>query len=198
MSSFRRLALNLAPALVLLLCCNACGGGGGSTAAPVPPVPAPLQPPAALSYLFNPVTLTVGTVLVPNTPSSSGGAVAGYTVSPALPPGLALASDTGVVTGTPTAVAAQSDYIVTASNAAGGTPATLTITVQAAAPAPAPVPAPNQAPAGLVYTQNSVSYANGAAILPNLPLNWGGAITGYTVSPARPCRPGWPWMPTPA
>ena len=102
--------------LAALLGCG--GGGGGST-------PPPLQPPASLTYGTNPATYTVGTAITANTPTSSGGAVASYTVSPALPSGLALSASSGVITGTPTAMTPRATYTVTASNTAGSTTAPL-------------------------------------------------------------------------
>jgi DNA-binding beta-propeller fold protein YncE len=59
--------------------------------------------------------------------------VAAYSVSPDLPAGLSLDDDTGVITGTPTAVTAKANYNVTASNGTGSAAATLAITVNAAA-----------------------------------------------------------------
>ena len=73
-----------------------------------------------------------GTPITANSPTSTGGPVASYSVSPALPAGLTLSATTGIISGTPTAVAATANYTVTASNSAGSTTATLTITVNAA------------------------------------------------------------------
>jgi len=62
------------------------------------------------------------------------GTVTGYTVSPALPAGLALSATTGVISGTPTATAAQATYTVTASNSAGSTTFGLAFKVDPAIP----------------------------------------------------------------
>jgi hypothetical protein len=75
----------------------------------------------------------VATPIPANRPSSTGRALTAYSVSPDLPAGLSLASDTGIITGTPTAVSAKASYTVTAFNATGTAAATLTITVNAAA-----------------------------------------------------------------
>jgi DNA-binding beta-propeller fold protein YncE len=74
----------------------------------------------------------VGTPVAANTPSSTGGAVTGYSVTPALPAGLSLDDVTGIINGTPTAVAAATSYTVMASNLTGSATATLTLTVNAA------------------------------------------------------------------
>src|ERR1035438_7330105 len=129
MRFIQRMGLSLAAAFLVLAGCGG-GGGGGSTSAAPPPV----QPPTGLTYSVNPATYTVGVAITPNSPSSSGGAVTSYSVSPSLPAGLALNSTTGVISGTPTAVTASSVFTVTATNTGGTTTATLTITVKDAAP----------------------------------------------------------------
>jgi hypothetical protein len=78
-----------------------------------------------LSYQ-SPQTFTVGTAIAALAPTVTG-TVAGYSVSPALPAGLALDASTGAITGTPTAPAATAAYTVTASNAGGSTTFALSI-----------------------------------------------------------------------
>ncbi len=129
-------------------------------------------PPAGLAYA-SPVTYTEGVGIVPNLPTSTGGPIAGYTVSPALPAGLSLEPVTGGISGRPSVVSAAADYTVTGTNVAGTTSATVNITV-------APV-----APSGLTYA-TPVSYTVGTAITANTPSNGGGAITSYSVAPALP------------
>ena len=163
--------IGLAVAATFLLAIGCGGGGGGST----PPAPT-IQAPTGLMYSTNPAVYTNGVAITPNTPSSGGGAVASYSVSPALPAGLALNTTTGVVSGTPTAVEAVASYTVMATNTAGSTTASLTITVNAAV----------VAPTGLTYTTNPAVYTNGVAITPNTPSSGGGAVASYSVSPALP------------
>jgi uncharacterized protein (TIGR02145 family) len=97
----------------------ACGGGTGP----------PTEPPANLRYPANPVEYTVGVAIRPNTPSSEGGPVESYSVSPSLPAGLGIDTSTGEIAGTPTTVTAPAAYTVTASNPGGTTSVTVTITV---------------------------------------------------------------------
>ncbi|MCO5949100.1 gliding motility-associated C-terminal domain-containing protein, partial [Mucilaginibacter flavidus] len=52
----------------------------------------------------------------------------GYTISPALPPGLTFDSTTGTISGTPAAASAATDYTVTAYNAFGSDAAIVNIT----------------------------------------------------------------------
>ncbi len=130
------------------------------------------SPPSGLAYT-TPVTYVTAAPITPNLPSSSGGAVASYSVAPALPAGLSLHPTSGIISGTPTATAAATNYIVTASNTAGTTTATVNVTVNVAAPT------------NLVYT-TPVTYVVGTAIAPNTPTNSGGAIASYSVLPALP------------
>ncbi|HEX9082320.1 MAG TPA: putative Ig domain-containing protein, partial [Holophagaceae bacterium] len=145
-----------------------CGGGGGSTPPP------PLQAPAGLAYAANPATYTKGVAIVPNPPASTGGVVASYAVNPALPAGLALNGSTGILSGTPTALATKATYTVTATNAAGSTTTALALTVNDAAPT------------NLAYASPSVIYTVGLAIPSNAPTSSGGAVVSYGVSPALP------------
>jgi hypothetical protein len=80
-------------------------------------------------------TYYVGVTIPANSPTSSGGPVVSYSVSPALPGGISIDSASGVITGTPTAAGGPSDYVVTAANSGGSTTATLSIAVQNAATA---------------------------------------------------------------
>jgi hypothetical protein len=103
---------------------TACGGGGGSPASPPPPI---TQAPSGLSYP-NAGTPVVGVALPPLTPTVTG-TVSGYTVSPALPAGLTLDSTSGGISGTPTAAAPNTAYVVKATNSGGSATATLQFAV---------------------------------------------------------------------
>ena len=104
------------------LCLAACGGGGGS-AAPTPTSTSSMPAPSSLVYP-SPGTITVGTAITPLKPAVSG-TVTSYSVSPAMPPGLTLNSMTGAISGTPTAAAPSTGYVVQALNSSGS--ATYTI-----------------------------------------------------------------------
>lgn len=68
---------------------------------------------SALSY-SSPRVYTVGVTIGTLLPKISG-SVSSYSVSPALPAGLALDATSGQITGTPTASGAAANYTVTAS-----------------------------------------------------------------------------------
>lgn len=144
----------------------ACGSGGGNT--PAPPAP------TGLAYTANPAVYTKGSPIPANSPSSSGGAVSSYVVSPALPPGLSLNASSGIISGTPAALAAPSSYTVMGSNGGGNASVALSLTVNDAAPT------------GLTYSASTAMYTKGVAINPNTPSNSGGAVVSYTIASALP------------
>jgi len=112
----------------------------------------------------------VGAAIAPNDPTSTGGAVASYGVSPALPAGLSLSTTTGIISGTPSATAATTTYTVTATNSGGSTTTTLSITVNAA----------------LSYIPSTDVYTVSVAITPLSPSVNGATATGYSVNPGLP------------
>ncbi len=162
MRTIHFLGLTLSAACLFL-----CGCGGGSPISVV-------QPPSALSYSSMTAAYIQGTAIAPNIPSSTGGAITSYTVTPALPTGLNLSSNTGVISGTPAAIAATASYTVTAFNSSGRTTASLSITVNVAAPS------------NLSYGPGTAVFTVGTTIQPMSPTITGGAATGYSSSPALP------------
>ena len=83
--------------------------------------------PSGLQYATPPPFL-VGLPISSLSPTVSG-VVTLYSVSPALPTGLAINPSTGVISGTPTLVTASADYVVTAANGSGQTNFTLSLRV---------------------------------------------------------------------
>jgi hypothetical protein len=145
-----------------------CGGGGGSASHPA------VNPPAGLSFSEPVITATMNQAITADVPAVTG-TVSSYSVSPELPQGLSLGATTGVISGTPTAVAAKASYTVSALNSAGSTSASIQITVSA------PLPPPT----GLMYPQTTIATYVGQTITPDIP-GAAGTITSYTVSPALP------------
>jgi len=90
--------------------------------------------PASLTYTTPSAIYTKGVMIAANSPASIGRAGTSYGVSPALPAGLVLDTSTGIISGTPTVVAATASYTVMASTASTRTKAVLTITVNEPAP----------------------------------------------------------------
>ena len=87
--------------------------------------------PSGLSYTPSTISGTVGTGITSLTPAVTG-TVTNWSVSPAFPAGILIDATTGVISGTPTGVAASATYTVTAANAGGSTTTTVTVAVAAA------------------------------------------------------------------
>lgn len=105
--------------LVLLLPLAACSSDDDSVAAN-------LFDGYANSSLSVPARLPIAD----QAPLNSSGAIIGFTVSPALPDGLAIDSDSGVISGTPTGLAVSTLYTVTAANGSDSDSETITIEVR--------------------------------------------------------------------
>jgi len=92
---------------------------GAGVRAAFPLVLSVTEPPNHLSYP-SPAAGTAGTPLGPWVPTVAG-TVEHYAVTPALPPGVALDSRSGVIAGTPSAASSLAPYSITASSKAGNT-----------------------------------------------------------------------------
>ena len=88
--------------------------------------------PAGLTYSRTAATYTVGVAIADNVPSSTGGVIDSYSISPALPAGLSIDAGTGVISGTPTAASPTTTYTITGGNCVADTTTTITITVTGA------------------------------------------------------------------
>jgi hypothetical protein len=96
-------------------------------------ISAVLGPTMNLAYAPDTATYPVGLAVV-NGPTWSGRAPTKFTVTPALPAGLAIDSVTGVISGTPTAQVAAANYTVRATNTTGPDTATKVIRLTIGAP----------------------------------------------------------------
>jgi gliding motility-associated-like protein len=146
---------------------------GGNTTATISITVVNATPPSNLSYT-SPNTFVLGNGIQNLTPTVSGDAVTNYSISPALPAGLSFNATTGVISGTPTALSASTNYTVTASNSGGNTTANITITVVSVL-----------APSSLSYATPQ-TYTVGVAISNLTPTISGGAVANYNISPSLP------------
>lgn len=96
--------------LALALGLGACSGGGGGSSKPAAP--------AKLAFTRNPAIYTRDLSITPNLATAKG-AVSLWTVEPALPAGLLLDPDTGVLSGKPTVDAPAITYTISAENKVG-------------------------------------------------------------------------------
>ena len=131
-------------------------------------------PPSAITYSGSPVTLTKDSTMSPVTPTSVGGAVESWSISPTLPAGLTFDNSTGEISGTPTVITPATTFTVTAFNSGGSGTGTITIQVD------------DIAPSSITYTPNSFSLSKDSAMIPVTPNSTGGAVVSWSVSPNLP------------
>jgi hypothetical protein len=149
----------------LTLLIAGCGGSAGTSST---------QPsaPSKLTYSTASFTCYTGQAITTDTPTVTG-TVTAYSVSPALPAGLALNATSGAISGTPTAITPYAEYTVEASNASGSTTSVLQIAVD------------RGAPTNLIYPVTSIVANHLASITPDTPTVTG-TVTSFSVSPALP------------
>jgi hypothetical protein len=134
-------------------------------------------PPSGITYSPNSFLLTKGIAMQTVTPSSSGGTVDSWSITPSLPTGLLFDTVTGVISGTPSIISPSATYTVTATNTGGSSSATLTFVVNDAPPT------------NVVYNPSSFTLVKGQVMQApntNIPTYSGGTVTGWTVSPSLP------------
>jgi hypothetical protein len=120
------------------------------------------QAPVGLTYTLNPATYVAGTAIASNQAVTTGGAPSSFSISPALPAGLAFSYSTGAITGTPTNPSAGALYTVTAGNGGGTTSASLYVAVsRPAAPVIATPPATQVVALDQVVTFSVVATGSG-------------------------------------
>ena len=120
----------------------------------------------------SPLVYTKGVPVTPLVPVNNGGPVVSYSVAPALPVGLILNPSTGIISGTPASITAQTTYTITATNAAGSSSYALLLQINDVAPV-------------LSYANPNV-FTKETAIVQLKPVNTGGAVISYSVASALP------------
>jgi hypothetical protein len=121
-----------------------------------------------IAYAGSPFTFTATIDAGSNAPTSTGGAIDSYAISPALPAGLSFDTTTGIISGTPTAETATTSFTVTATGPGGEGQTTISITVIVLNP---PV---------ISYDDSPFLWFVGVAVSA-LPTNTGGTITSYSL-----------------
>ena len=108
------------------------------------------------------------------TPTSTGGTITSWTVSPQLPPGLSLAASDGAISGTPTTVSPLATYTITGTNTGGSISTTITIEVNDVAPI-------------ISYSTSSYTLTKNTAMpSPATPTSTAGAVVSWSVAPTLP------------
>ena len=134
----------------------------------------------AFSISSSSETVTAGTAITGYTITSTGGAIASYSVSPDISntPGLAFSTSTGLISGTPTTAASSRTYTITATNSTPpNATRTFTITVNLAAPA-------------FSITSSSETVTAGSPITGYTITSTGGTVASYSISPEISNTPG--------
>ena len=126
--------------------------------------------PQAPNIAFSPATITAIVGIYVDIRATNTGGVATYSISPAIANNLSFNTETGSISGTPTAVTLAT-YTVTASNVTGTDSATIEITVNPPAPIIELLPATITATVGEAIDDITVN-------------NSGGTATSYAISPA--------------
>ena len=128
------------------------------------------------------VTVMAGTAIADITITSTGDAVASYSIAPDIENGLSFDTSTGTISGTPTAVAEAITYTITATNTAGTATATVAITVEAAADTTAPAAPLITLPTDNLVTEASLTLSGSAEVGASIQLlRSGTAITSATI-----------------
>lgn len=146
-------------------------GPGGSTTTAIEVAVVNL-PPDGLTYSDPMPVYRVAMAIPPNSPTSRGGPITQYEVTPLLPDGLSLDSVTGIISGTPLTESAPADHTVRAIGPGGETTTVLTITV---------LPEP---PGTVDYGALVVFCVGEAGVVD--PVVTGGVPTSFTIDPALP------------
>lgn len=127
--------------------------------------------PTDLSYT-TPVVFPVGVAITPLTPTVYGGAVTRYSIDRSLPIGLSFDTTTGIISGTPTQVTANSVYTITAFNFMGRSVTSVEITIGG--------PASNLSYGGnLILARNAIMNTITPTINSTTPVT-------YSISPSLP------------
>jgi hypothetical protein len=87
--------------------------------------------PPNISYTPSSQTWTQYTAISSWTPTNTGGAATSWSITPPQPSGITFFTSTGVFTGTPLIPQSSTGYVVTATNSAGSSSATVYITITA-------------------------------------------------------------------
>jgi hypothetical protein len=129
--------------------------------------------PPAIGYASSSYHFFRGTPTPALSPTNTGGTVTTWGIAPALPTGLSFSTSNGIITGTPSVLAAAQTYTVTATNAGGTNSFLLDISVTDAAPS-------------IGYPSSSYAFFLGVPITTQVPTNTGGTAMTWSINPSLP------------
>ncbi|MGB1660135.1 MAG: putative Ig domain-containing protein, partial [Candidatus Poseidoniaceae archaeon] len=127
------------------------------------------EPAPDIEYVPSDLVLTRGTAMTTLQPNVTGGLIETWEIEPAIPNGLSFVD--GVISGTPTAIQNQTQYVVWANNSGGALMAYLNITILDIVPE-------------IAYTPENMTLTNDTSVVDWLPVNIGGPALTWSISPA--------------
>ncbi|CAI8362291.1 MAG: Uncharacterised protein [Euryarchaeota archaeon UBA443] len=127
------------------------------------------EPAPEIEYVPSDLILTRGTTMVTLQPNVTGGIIDSWEIEPDIPNGLSFVG--GVISGTPTAIQNQTQYVVWANNSGGSLMAYLNITILDIIPE-------------ISYTPDNMTLTNDTSVVDWLPVNIGGPALTWSISPA--------------
>ena len=128
--------------------------------------------PSSITYTTTSFVETKDSSMTTGVPGVSGGPVVSWSISPSLPTGLSIDSNTGEVSGTPTVLSSLTIYTITATNTGGSATTTIDITVN------------DIVPSGITYSSNSFVETKGSSMTTGVPAVSGGPVVTWSVSPS--------------
>ena len=126
------------------------------------------EPVPEIEYVPSDLILTRGTTMATLQPNVTGGAIASWHIEPSIPNGLVFLD--GVISGTPTAIQNQTQYVVWANNGGGSLMTYLNITILDIIPE-------------ISYAPENMTLTNDTSVVDWLPVNVGGPILAWSISP---------------
>lgn len=123
-------------------------------------------------YTGSPFTFQRGVAITPFGPTGTGG-FSNFEIDPALPAGLGIDADTGVISGTAATTSGATSYLVTGEDASGPSLASISIAVV------------EPAPTNLVYANAPFVFQQSVSIAPQTP-SVDGAVSAFAIHPALP------------
>ncbi|HII33224.1 MAG TPA: hypothetical protein HA358_07945, partial [Candidatus Poseidoniaceae archaeon] len=127
------------------------------------------EPAPDIEYVPSDLVLTRGTVMTTLQPNVTGGSIETWEIEPTIPNGLSFVG--GVISGTPTAIQNQTQYVVWANNSGGSLMAYINITILDIVPE-------------ISYTPENMTLTNDTSAVDWLPVNIGGPALTWSISPA--------------
>ncbi|MGB1799171.1 MAG: putative Ig domain-containing protein, partial [Candidatus Poseidoniaceae archaeon] len=127
------------------------------------------EPAPDIEYVPSDLVLTRGTAMTTLQPNVTGGIIETWEIEPAIPNGLSFVD--GVISGTPTAIQNQTQYVVWANNSGGALMTYLNITILDIVPE-------------IAYTPENMTLTNDTSVVDWLPVNIGGPALTWSISPA--------------